>query len=184
MQHFTMLGTTDVLPLRLQLERHSELWNQHTGRTAHEGSPHAEVSDVWLRWRPPAALVSPESYNEPFAELEWYPAIAVLPAARDILMQIMGRVGATAMGGALITRVAPGKQVKPHSDAMSFHAQYFRLKVYTVLRTNPNVVNWVEGESFVPKPGDVFAYDNLKSHAVYNEGDEDRWTMMAAFRCD
>lgn len=184
MQHFTMLGNVDVLPLRLQVERHPECWNQHTGRTAHEGSPHAEVSDVWLRWRPESALVKPESYNEPFAELEWYPAIAVLPAARGILMNIMQRVGGTALGGCLITKVPPGGQVKPHSDAMSWHAQYFRLKVYTVLRTTPNVVNWVEGESFVPKAGDVFAYDNLRPHAVYNEGDEDRWTMMAACRCD
>ncbi len=184
MQHFTQVGTFDVLPLLLQIERHPELWNQHTGRTAQVGSAHTEASDIWLRWRPRDELVAPESYNEKFAELEWYPAIAALPAARDILMQIMGRIGATALGGALITRIPCGGQVKPHSDAMAWHARYYGTKVYSVIKSNPNAVNWTAGESLVMAPGTVWTFDNLKEHAVYNEGADDRITMMAAFRCD
>jgi hypothetical protein len=184
MRHFTPLGTADVLPLRLQIERNDHLWDQHTGRTAYADSPHAKLSDIWLRWRPLDELVKPESYNEPFAELVWYPAAAALPAARGLLMTIMHRTGATAMGGALITKVPPSAQVKPHNDVVSWHASWFGLKVYTVIRTNPNVVNWVDGESWAPAAGDCFAYDNTKPHAVYNEGEEDRWTMMAAFRID
>ena len=34
---------------------------------------------------------------------------------------------------------------------MSWHAQRYSLKAYTIIRTTPNVVQWVEGESFVPK---------------------------------
>jgi hypothetical protein len=184
MRHFIRLGEVDVLQLQLQLDAHPELWNQHTGRTAHEGSVHSEISDVWLRWRPESALVKPESYNEPFGELEWYPAINVLPAARSILMNIMGRVGGTALGGSLITRIPPGGAVKPHSDAMSWHANYYRTKVYTVIRSNPNAVNWTAGESLVMKAGECWTFDNLKEHAVYNEGDEDRITMMTAIRTD
>ena len=184
MQHFTLLGNVDVLPLRLQIERHPELWNQHTGRTEQAEGAHTQISDIWLRWRPKEELLAPENYNEKFAELTWYPGIAALPAARDILMQIMGRVQGTALGGALITRIPCGAQVKPHSDAASWHANYYGLKVYTVIAANPNAVNWCEGESFVPKVGDVFSFDNKKAHAVYNEGADDRMTMMAAIRCD
>jgi hypothetical protein len=183
MQHFTHIGKVDVLPLRLQLDQHPELWNQHTGRTAHEGSAHTEVSDVWLRWRPERDLVTPANYNEPFAELEWYPAIHVLPAARSILMDIMQRVGGTALGGSLITRIPSGGAVKPHSDAMSWHANYYRLKVYTTISSNPNAVNWCAGESVVMETGSVFSFDNLKEHSVFNEGGEDRITMMCAIRC-
>jgi hypothetical protein len=184
MQHFTQLGKVDVLPLLLQIERHPELWNQHTGRTAQEGSAHTEVSDIWLRWRPAAALVKPESYNEPFAELEWYPAMTALPAARAILMDIMQRVGGLALGGSLITRIPSGGQVKPHTDVAAWHAQYYRTKVYTVIKSNPNAVNWTAGESLVMEPGTVWTFDNLKEHAVYNEGADDRITMMCAIRCD
>jgi len=184
MRHFTQIGTIDVLPLRLQIERHPELWNQHTGRTAHEGSAHTEVSDIWLRWRPQDALLGPENYNEPFAELEWYPAMAVLPAARFILMEIMARVGGLALGGALITRIPPGGAVKPHSDAVAWHARYYSTKVYTVIRSNPNAVNWTAGESLVMAPGSIWTFDNLKEHSVFNEGDDDRITMMCAIRCE
>lgn len=184
MQHFIRLGEADVLPLRLQLDLHPELWNQNTARTTLEGSAHTEISDVWLRWRPPHELVSGDSYNEKFAELMWYPAIAALSAARTILMNIMARIGGTALGGALITRIPSCGQVKPHTDAMSWHANYYNVKVYTTIKSNPNCVNWTAGESLVMKEGECWSFDNLKEHAVYNEGAEDRITMMAAIRVD
>jgi hypothetical protein len=184
MKHFIKLGTVDPLPLLLQIERHPELWNQHTGRTAHEGSPHSDVSDIWLRWRPQEHLTSAKSHNEPFAELTWYPAIAALPAAREILMRTMVTVGGTALGGTLITKIPSTGAVKPHSDAAAWHANYYRTKVYVAIKTNPNAVNWCEGESYVPNAGDVFTFDNLKTHSVFNEGDDDRITMMTAIRCE
>lgn len=184
MQHFTRIGDADVLQLNLQLAAHPELWNQHTGRTGHDGSPHSDVSDIWLRWRPESSLVAPENYNEPFTELEWYPAMALLPAARTILMSIMARVGGTALGGSLITRIPSGGAVKPHSDAMSWHANYFRTKVYTTIQSNPNCINWCAGESLVMEAGSVWTFDNLKEHSVFNEGAEDRITMMTAIRTD
>lgn len=183
MQHFTRIGDADVLQLRLQLEAHPELWGQHTGRTEQDGSPHSDTEDLWIRWRPQSALVRPESYNEPFVELEWYPAIALLPAARTILMSIMARVGGTALGGCIITRIPPGKQVRMHSDAMAWHAQHFHLKAYVVVATNPQVTNCCNGETLVPGVGDCFSFDNRLPHAVYNEGNEDRVTLMAAIRC-
>ena len=184
MRHFIKLGVVDPLPLLLQIERHPELWNQHTGRTGYEGSPHADLSDIWLRWRPQEHLTSSASHNEPFAELTWYPAMAALPAARAILMQIMGSVAGTALGGSLITKVPSTAAVKPHSDAGGWHAHYYRTKVYVVIKTNPNAINWCAGESYIPNAGDVFTFDNLKEHAVYNEGDDDRITMMTAIRCE
>jgi hypothetical protein len=184
MRNFTQIGKADVLPLRLQIERNTQLWNQHTGRTERADSPHNGISDIWLRWRPESALVSGESFNEPCADIEWYPSMLALPAARDIILQIMGRVHGLSLGGCIITRIPPGAQVRPHNDEVSWHAQHYRLKVYVVVKTNPNVSQWVDGESFVPEAGDVFSYNNLISHAVYNEGDDERITLMAAIRCE
>ena len=107
-----------------------------------------------------------------------------LPAARDIIMQIMGRVQGLSLGGCIITRIPPGAQVRPHNDEVSWHAQHYRLKVYVVIKTNPKVTQWVDGESFIPETGAVFAYDNTRMHAVYNEGDDDRMTLMCAIRAD
>jgi aspartyl/asparaginyl beta-hydroxylase len=181
-RNFIQIGSTDVLRLALQIDAHPEIWDRHDGRTGRAESPHNGVSDAWLRWRPLEALKGPENYNEPFAELQWYPAIDVLPAARFILMEIMARIGGTALGGALITKIPPGGAVKPHSDGMAWHARYFGRKIYTVIRSNPNAVNWCAGESLVMAPGTIWSFDNTLEHAVYNEGDEDRITMMCAIR--
>src|SRR4249920_705304 len=184
MRNFTQIGSVDVLPLRLQIDRNPHLWNQHTGRTEREDSPHKGISDIWLRWRPESALVSGSSFNEPCTDIEWYPSMLALPAARDIILQIMGRVHGLSLGGCIITRIPAGAQVRPHNDEVSWHAQHYRLKVYVVIKTNPNVSQWVDGESFVPEAGQVFAYDNTRMHAVYNEGDDERITLMAAIRAD
>lgn len=184
MRNFTHIGNVDVLPLLLQIERHPELWDQNTARTDYEESPHKDVPDIWLRWRPLADLTTREAYNEKFGELMWYPGITDLPAARTILMEIMSRVGGLALGGVFISKIPPGGAVKPHTDAMSWHANYFRTKVYVTIKTNPNAINWADGESLNMAAGSVWTFDNLRPHSVYNEGDCDRITMMAAIRCD
>jgi hypothetical protein len=56
--------------------------------------------------------------------------------------------------------------------------------VYVVVKTNPLTSNWCGGEEFIPKAGEVFSFDNRIEHSVYNEGDDDRVTLMAAVRCD
>jgi hypothetical protein len=99
-------------------------------------------------------------------------------------MEIMARIGGLALGGALITKIPSGGAVKPHSDAVSWHANYYRRKIYTVIRSNPNAVNWCDGESLVMQPGTIWAFDNLLPHSVFNEGAEDRITMICAIRCD
>lgn len=184
MKHFIQLGNVDVLPLLLQLDRNPQLWDANDTRTSHVGSPHSDVSDIWLRWRKAEELTSPASYNEPFINFQWYDAMNLLPAVRPILMDIMARVGGTALGGALITKIPSGKAVKPHSDSASWHANFFNLKVYTVIKSNPNAVNWCAGESLVMAPGTVWSFDNTKPHSVYNEGDDDRITMMVAVRTE
>ena len=42
----------------------------------------------------------------------------------------------------------------------------------------------MDGESFVPEAGNIFAYNNLIPHAVYNEGEDERITLMCALRCE
>ena len=149
MRNFTPIGNIDVLPLRLQIERNPHLWNQHIGRTERDDSPYrghlgylVEVASGRRK------LVCPASFNEPCTDIEWYPSMLALPAARDIILQIMGRVHGLSLGGCIITRIPPGAQVRPHNDEVSWHAQHYRLKVYVVIKTNMKAYQWVDGETF------------------------------------
>ncbi len=191
MRNFIQIGTTDVLPLLLQLDAHPELWDQHTSRTDYKESPHVGVPDIWLRWARPEHLTSRQAYNDPIAEFQWYPAMVELPAARKIIMDIMQRVGGLALGGVFITRIPSGGSVKPHSDKIGWHARYYHRKVYVSLKSNPNCINYCGAadetqpmEPLIMAPGSVWTFDNCQIHSVVNEGAEDRITMMCAIRCD
>ena len=56
-----------------------------------------------------------------------------LPAARDIILQIMGRVHGLSLGGCIITRIPPGAQVRPHNGEVSWHAQQLPAEVLFAL---------------------------------------------------
>lgn len=187
MQHFTKLGEVDVIPLLMQLQDNPQLWNQNKERTDTTGRPrgaHSDVSDVWLRYRAKEELTSNESFNEPFFPCIWYPGYQTLTEVRPILQMLMAKVKGVALGGTLITKIPPGGQVRPHTDAPSWHANYYRTKIYVTLQSNPDVVNFCEDEQVVFKQGEIWSFDNLKMHAVLNNGDSDRITMMTAIRVE
>lgn len=183
MQNFIQIGNWDIVPLLLQLDRRSDLWHQYWGRTTREGTAHpaAACSDIWIRYRPFDQLISDESYNEPFTDMVWYPAYDALPELRLIIQALMARVSATSVGGCLITRIKPGGQVKPHSDAVSWHARRHDCKVYIPLKTNPQCVNYCDGEALVMGVGQAWVFDNLLDHSVVNAGDEERITLICSF---
>lgn len=184
MKHFTYLGNVDVLPLLLELERNPDVWNRQAARTKREQSPHEGLSDCWLRYREVSELSGKESYNEKFFPCVWYPEYHTLTEVKPILTQIMKLLTPVALGGTLISKIPPGHQVKPHTDACSWHARYYQTKVYTTLKSNPQVVNFTEGEPLVMRPGEVWTFDNLKVHSVENNGNDDRITLMTSLRLE
>ena len=53
MSHIQTLWTgIDVAPMRDALAAHPGLWDQNTGRTEPEDSPHHGLSDIWALCRP------------------------------------------------------------------------------------------------------------------------------------
>src|SRR6185295_6575277 len=97
----------DVTPLLTAIQRQPDLWDRHTIRKTRPGSPHVQMSDIWVRFRPISELTSPEKFNEPhFAE--FYPAWYALPEMASIVFRIMAQVKAVYLGGILITKIPPG----------------------------------------------------------------------------
>ena len=108
MRYFQQIAAgVEVLPLVLDLYRQPELWDANTARTGGAGA-FKDTSDIWVRFRDPAELVSREAYAEEF-RCRWYPAWHALPHLRPIVFGLMARVEAVELGGVLITRV-PGRR--------------------------------------------------------------------------
>jgi hypothetical protein len=95
MKNFVKIaGGLDTAPLLLALSRQPNLWNRHTERTAPEDSPHAEVSDIWLRYndiKPYKAKGDMTGFNEPHDEV-FNPERYALPQVRPIVFAMMARV--------------------------------------------------------------------------------------------
>lgn len=168
----------NVQPLVDQLAAHPELWNEHRHRLQ---GPHSVVSDIWVRFNPienfdpenPAAFLEP---HEP----AWYPCIEKIPAAKQLCEEIEKETGENDLLGVLITRIPAGGEVGAHTDS-GWHAEVTN-KYAVQLAGNFEQSFYVEGQELRTKTGDIFTFDNSKTHGVRNPSNEDRMTFIACYR--
>lgn len=178
MKNFLQIASgIDVLPLALALQMQPELWNEHNERKDFAGSSHKGTSDIWVRYNDPSNLA--QGYEQYTSEHDsvWHPAYQKLPQLRPIVFGLMARCEATRLGGVLITKIPPGGHVLPHSDS-GWHPEYYDLKVYVPILSNPQAVNRVEEETVIMAPGDAWYFNNLKEHEVINNGPSERITLI------
>lgn len=173
----------DVQPLLGQLSDHPELWNQNPERKDAPCSPHAAMSDIWLRFRPKAELREPKHYGEPHIPT-WYPSRRYLPAAEEISLTLMSYFRAVQLGGVLITKIPPGGRIAPHNDKGRWHPEFFNGKAYVPLKSNKGCLNICENDAIVMRAGECWTFDNLKEHSVENNGQEDRITLIICMRLE
>lgn len=182
MKHFRKIcDGIDVDALRSQIHAQPELWNVHPNRTGFEGSPFAGSSDQWLRYRDPAELQDAADFRAPHWAVN-YPSWYALPAAHDIVFNLMRAVRATYLGGVLLTKIPAGGRILPHHDRGSWHAENMNCKVYVPIVANDQCVNVCEDESLVIKVGDAVEFNNLLTHSVENNGDTDRITLIVCMK--
>lgn len=174
--------TVDVSLLNKQIDAHPELWNRYTLRTQlYEDSPHREVDDIFLRYRDFSEFDEddPEAFAGPH-ESVWYAASFYLPAVGSIVRDILP--GGSELGGVLITRIPPGKQVYPHNDAGHWHSEYYRDKYLVLLESAPGQQFCFENEIHEGRAGEVFKFNNLVPHWVVNDSDTNRVSLIIAAR--
>ena len=107
-----------------EIAEHKELWNQYNMRTAEPGSPHVDVSDIWVRYNSWDNFRGNRvAFNEEH-ESVWYPSVSKLPSVKDLVMDVMSYVQGERLGGVFITKVPAGKMVKRHTDN-GWHSRYY-----------------------------------------------------------
>jgi len=172
-----LLSGINVEPLRFQLMLNPQLWNAHRARKDAEGSPHSAMDDIWVRWK------EGERGAQPFFP-GWLEAWHILPALRPLVFGLMQHVGATFLGGVLITRIPPGGEILPHDDKGTWHAENLNVKVYVPIQSNEHCVNCCEDEQVNMRAGEAWYFDNLKVHSVHNAGAVDRITLIVCMRVE
>ena len=173
----------DIGLLLEQIQANPQLWNQNPERRNGGDSPHAEMSDIWLRFRPKDELLEYEHYVEPHIPA-WYPSRRLLTEVERISLDLMAHFRAVQLGGILITKIPPGCSIKPHDDRGRWHPEFFNTKIYIPLQSNDGCVNICEEDSVNMKTGEVWTFDNLKVHSVENNGTTDRITLIISLRTE
>jgi hypothetical protein len=162
----------------LALAQHPELWDApgQTLRTTHPGTPHSQVSDVWIRFNDlagynagtPGAIVDEH-------ESIWYPAAQVLPV-KPLIFALMAQVHGERLGRVLLTRLPGGSAIAEHVDGGS-HAAYYQ-RYHVSLQCPREALFFCAGEVVWMAPGSVYWFNNALPHRVQNAGHEDRITMI------
>ena len=178
MRHFLCLSVNlDVLPLLYAVSRMPQLWDQHPLRTGFEGSPHAEVSDILLRFQevPPTREVDVQAVNADHESVP-YAAWWLLPEARPLVFGLMNRVSATRLGRVMLTKLRPGCRIPPHVDSAP-HSTYYQ-RHHVTLYTPPECSFRIEDEVLTMRPGECWWVNNALEHEVWNDGDSERIALI------
>lgn len=184
MKNFERISlVVDVEPLIAEIEKNPQLWDVHTARKASPGSPHSQMSDIWVRYNDFSRLGP--NFNDEHVPV-WYPAWDDLPALKQIVFDLMTVVRGEMLGGILITRIPPNMGIDRHIDT-GWHVNYYE-KFYVSLKNNPGAkfICHTDGdqESLEPEPGSIWLFDNRKPHSVENNSNQERMTLIVCIRTD
>jgi len=176
MRFFQKIAQCNVQSLIAALARQPELWNQNQLRTTHEGTVHADASDIWLRYND---LASTTSLINDLDNID-YPAFASLPQARALVFDLMRLVEGNRLGRVFITKLPIGGKILPHKDEGKSPEFYDRYHIF--LQNYEDAIFKCGDEMICPNAGDVYWFQNKETHEVINDSINDRLTLIVDIR--
>lgn len=163
-----------VMPLMAQLARMPLMWNADEMRTTFEGTPHAEVDDILLRFGAPDGDDLEATDRQEIKDLR---------GAKEMALQVMGLVGGSRLGRVVITRLAPGKQILPHADTMGDYCKYYT-RYHVVLQGLSGSMFGCGDEVVNMKTGEIWWFQASAEHWLKNNSADDRVHMLVDVRID
>lgn len=174
MRHFLKIGEqVDVVPILAALASRPDLWNVNDLRTAYPNSPHAEVDDIWVMFNDVTGDVVNDIQAHPF------PAWSELPV-KDLVLNLMRRVGGVQLGRVIISRLAPGNSIGAHVDQGAPATFYQRYHI--VLQSLPGCITRSGEEVIQMSGGEAWWFDNRAEHEVINNSADDRIVVVVDVR--
>jgi quercetin dioxygenase-like cupin family protein len=173
----TIARGINIFPLLLELQRQPQLWNKNRARTESPTSPHREVDDIWARFGDTAEALQ----GLPHQSL-WMEAADLAPEIKTHSRAVMSLVRGDALGGVLITRIPPGKQVYPHVDPGWHAAEYDKFALQ--IAAHPQQAFCYEDGQHITAAGDLFWFNNQEKHWVINDSPCERITMIVCVKLD
>lgn len=177
MNNFKLIGDTTIEPAYIQLIQQPKLWNQNSLRTQHIGTMHAEVDDIWLRFNNIEGDLS-NILND--LECQWYEAKDKLSKVVDLIFDLSAKERATRIGRCMLSRLPPGGRVYRHTDGGDYPNYYERYHI--ILQGAPGNLFFCGHEYTEMLTGQIWWFQNLIEHEVFNNSDKDRIHLIVDLR--
>lgn len=165
------------MPVLHALALNPDLWDENRLRTTYPGTPHNEVSDIWVFFNEipddPATVIDDKDVIP-------YRAWSVLPQLRPIIFDLMRRVEGVRLGRVIISRMAPGTKISPHVDGGAPALWYSRYQI--ALQSLPGCLFKAGDETVNMRTGDVWFFDNQQTHSVVNNSEDERLSIIVDIR--
>ena len=168
----------DVQEIKEYLEG-CKLFGEYTQRSDGEGSPHKDMTDIWVRYKDPKPHIESGEWSG-FMDCHESVWLKDIPAIKDLCSGLMGFLDGEALGGVLITKLPPNGQILPHVD-QGWHAAEYD-KYYVPLKNEKGAQFHFDDCYIDPKEGEVYAFRNDKNHWVENNSTEDRIAMVVCIK--
>jgi quercetin dioxygenase-like cupin family protein len=182
--HEFVCNDLDISALKQEVLSHYEEFDKiHYRRTA-TNSPHAEMTDIWVRYNDISGLkdTADLKYLSDEHDSVWYPVIEKIPAVKKVVFDLMFKVEGERIGGVLITKLPPGGHIARHTDS-GWHAQYYD-KFFVPLQIGEGAIFGFEDGDIHSKEGEAWWFDNSNPHWVTNNSNCDRIAMIVCIRTE
>jgi hypothetical protein len=180
MRNFLAIGTADMGPLRLALQRRPELWDRHVYRTTFKGTPFGGMSDILLRYSRPERWEGNRDAEALVDDLDlvMYPAWRELPECHDVVFNLMRKCNGIALGRVIIARLPPGGRILPHADNYGAYALQDGLRLHVAVQALPGCV-FNCGDETIQMPTDsVWWFNHRETHSAENHSPDDRVHLL------
>lgn len=184
MRYFQLIAANiDVLPLYHAVMRQPKLWDAHTWRTTYKGTPHKDISDIWLRYSNDAKTSDTSALEPVLADLKpvFYEAWHALPQVKPIVFDLMRRFEGYELGRVLITKLRPGGCIQPHADDVGDYVDN-GARYHIVLNGLPGSLYHAGDETVNMLTGTAWWFDHKAVHSVQNNSIDDRVHLLVDFR--
>jgi len=167
-----------------------QLFNQYTLRTKTPGTPHSEVSDIWLRMNDLNKCKQSIESSEHFDHRESinYPAWHELSPVQALIMATMTTVRGTRLGRCFISKMPPGAKIGSHKDvgddlSIYYDNEPYYSRFHIVLQGEPGSLFICEDEQVCMRTGELWSFRGDREHSVINNSGGDRIHIVCDIKC-
>jgi hypothetical protein len=183
-KNFLPIGSADMLPLRMALQRRPELWDQHNYRTTFDGTPFGGMSDILLRYsRPERWQGNPDAQAlVDDLDLVQYPAWAALPECHATIFDLMRRFQGISLGRVIIAKLPPGGRILAHADDYGAYALQDGLRLHVCVQGLPGCLFHCGDEAVQMASDTVWWFNHRELHSAENHSFDDRVHLLVDIR--